>query len=171
MTSERVGFDPSSISNSAVLIVNLIMLFAAIAYWNVVQFSLRLFVVGFVGSIFDTLGKVSSLNALRYGPGGPSTALVALSGPYLVIVVALQAQKMIKPTEILALILCLLGAFTIVIPQIMLRVFCPCLAKKSSGAPGISQHQDMKLNKHKQYAEIPDEYEDPYRNNIDEQNK
>tara|TARA_B110000285_G_C14874891_1_gene491003 strand:+ start:207 stop:482 length:276 start_codon:yes stop_codon:yes gene_type:complete len=91
MTSERVGFEPSSISNSAVLIVNLLMLFAAIAYWNVVEFSLRLFLLGFVGSIFDTLGKVSSLNALRFGPGGPSTALVGLSGPYLVVVVALQA--------------------------------------------------------------------------------
>tara|TARA_B110000285_G_C14874891_1_gene491004 strand:+ start:486 stop:719 length:234 start_codon:yes stop_codon:yes gene_type:complete len=77
---------------------------------------------------------------------------------------------MIKPTEILALVLCLIGAFTLVMPQIMLRVFCPCLAKKSSGTPGTSQ-QDIKLNKHKQYAEIPDEYGDPYRDNIDVQNK
>jgi len=89
MTSERVGFNPSFISNSAVFSVNLLILIAAIAYWSTAPFSLKLFFTGFVGSVFDTLGKVTSLNALSYGPGGPSTALVTLSGPYLVLVVAL----------------------------------------------------------------------------------
>lgn len=89
MTSERVGFDPSFISNSAVFSVNVIILVVAIFYWSGAHFQYKLFICGFVGSVFDTLGKVTSLNALAYGPGGPSTALVTLSGPYLVLAVAL----------------------------------------------------------------------------------
>ena len=89
MTSERIGFNPTFISNSAVFSVNCVILITAIVYWSGAKFQYELFIYGFVGSIFDTLGKVTSLNALAYGPGGPSTALVTLSGPYLVLVVAL----------------------------------------------------------------------------------
>jgi len=91
MTSERVGFNPTMISISAVFVVNVILLIVAVVYWNTVHFIPRLFFVGFVGSIFDTLGKVTSLTALNYGPGGPSTALCSLNGPYLVVLVALTS--------------------------------------------------------------------------------
>ena len=90
MTSDRIGFEPSLISNSAVLVVNSLILIVAIIKWNSDgKLNLSLFFSGFVASIFDTLGKVLSLNALNYGPGGPSCALTGLSGPYLVVIVAL----------------------------------------------------------------------------------
>ena len=90
MTSERIGFDPVLISNSAVFVVNLLILVVAILKWNSDgKFNISLFFSGFVASIFDTAGKVLSLNALNYGPGGPSCALTGLSGPYLVVIVAL----------------------------------------------------------------------------------
>mgnify|MGYP000881549980 CR=1 FL=1 len=83
--------------------------------------------MGFVGSIFDTIGKVSSTTALGYGPGGPTNALVEMAGPYLTVVVALINWKMIKPTEFVALILCVHGSLWLVIPETMWIIFkCKC---------------------------------------------
>ena len=71
-------------------IVNTFILIISIIYWvNSGNFNQKLFWVGLIGSIFDTIGKVTSLSALNYGPGGPSTALVCLAGPYLVVIVAI----------------------------------------------------------------------------------
>lgn len=80
--------------------------------------------MGAIGSIFDTVGKVSSTSALSYGPGGPSNALVEMAGPYLVIVVALLSWRMIKPTEVVALILCVHGSLFLVIPESMKALWC-----------------------------------------------
>ena len=59
LTSDRVKFDPSTISLSAYFLVNIIVLAFAIPYWNNVEFIQPLFWIGFIGSVINTLGIVS----------------------------------------------------------------------------------------------------------------
>lgn len=92
------------------IIVNTLILIFAIIHWVNGDFNKTLFLWGFAGSVFDTIGKVVSLVALEYGPGGVSIALTSLSGPALVIIVALTDQTMVKTTELIALILCVIGS-------------------------------------------------------------
>jgi len=58
LTSEKVGFVPSTISFSAYLFVNILVMIAAIPYWMNNGFSQYLFWLGLVGSIINTLGIV-----------------------------------------------------------------------------------------------------------------
>ena len=123
----RIGFNGSDIANTSVILVNSIILVFAIVHWARYGMDQKLFWIGFGGSVFDTIGKVASLVALEYGPGGVGTAITELAGPCLVVVVALFDQKMIKMTELLALILCIIGSFFLVIPDTMMMIFlCRC---------------------------------------------
>ena len=87
LISDRGGnFDNTQLIYCTLFLVNSIILIFSIIYWVISgNFSLRLFYLGFIASIFDTIGKVTSLTALFYGPGGPSCAIMGLSGPFLVI--------------------------------------------------------------------------------------
>jgi drug/metabolite transporter (DMT)-like permease len=58
LTSDKVGFNPSTISFSAYFVVNIIVLIVAIPYWVQVDFSQSLFWIGFIGSVINTLGIV-----------------------------------------------------------------------------------------------------------------
>ena len=87
--------------------------------------------IGFIGNIFDTLGKVTSNTAYKYGPAGPNTALVALAGVYLVVVEAVRNKKMISLVEFIALVLSLIGSLVLVIPDKFERLFCGWRAKKA----------------------------------------
>ena len=88
LTQERIGFKPSNLGFNSCLVVNLIVLVVVLPYWSdgLGHFNQRLFWIGFVGSIFDTIGKVSANASLSYGPAGPCAALQCLSGMYLVAV-------------------------------------------------------------------------------------
>ena len=69
--------------------------------------------------------------ALEYGPGGVSGAIGSLAGPSLVVVVALVDQKMIKLSELIALICCMFGSFFLVVPELMYKIFlCKCRKQK-----------------------------------------
>ena len=70
------------------------------------------------------MGKVTSLTALLYGPGGPSCAIMGLSGPFLVILQALVQLKMIKATELLALLICFSGSMILIVPDITKKILC-----------------------------------------------
>ena len=126
LTSEKGGgFDNDQLIFSSVLLVNVIVMFFAIIYWSSSDsFNTRLFVLGFITSIFDTIGKFTWLTSMNYGPGAPTSAIVNLSSPLLVIMQALVYFKMIKPTEFLALIICFLGSFILLIPNVAKRILC-----------------------------------------------
>ena len=112
------------------IVVNTIVLIFAIINWVKVGFSSYLFWIGFAGSIFDTIGKVVSLVALEYGPGGVSIAIGSLAGPGLVLVVALVDHKMIKASELIALMCCMFGSFFLVVPELMYKILlCRCFQK------------------------------------------
>jgi len=55
---KRNPFDPSNLSYSSYLWTNVVVIIAAIPYWILVSFSLRLFVIGLVGGLINTLGLV-----------------------------------------------------------------------------------------------------------------
>ena len=131
MTQPRIGFVGSDVVNTSIIIVNTIILIVAIIYWVKSGFVQKLFWIGFAGSIFDSIGKVCSLTALEYGPGGVSTVICSLSGPLLVVVVALVDQKMLKLTEFIALIFCMFGSFVLVVPSFIFKIiFCQCCKKE-----------------------------------------
>ena len=58
LTSDKIGFDPSRISFSSYLLVNVIVMIFAIPYWIHYGFSQYLFWLGLIGSIINTLGIV-----------------------------------------------------------------------------------------------------------------
>ena len=58
LTSEKVGFNATRISFTSYLYVNIVLLVAAIPYWNSVYFSQKLFWLGFGGSTINVIGLV-----------------------------------------------------------------------------------------------------------------
>jgi hypothetical protein len=90
LTDSKIGFDPSTLAFSAYFIVNLIILVAAVIYWNMVAFSHYLFWLGMIGSIINSLGTASMQNAVAIGPAGPASALAAVSNLLLVVIEAFR---------------------------------------------------------------------------------
>jgi len=126
LTSEKVGFNPSRISFSAYLIVNILVLLFAIPYWVKVEFSAYLFWVGFAGSIINTLGIVSIQNALSCGPAGPISAIAAVASVLLVVIEAVKTWKMLSIMELIGLIFGIYGALVLVIPTFFEKICCFC---------------------------------------------
>jgi multidrug transporter EmrE-like cation transporter len=56
LTKPEVGFNPSVLSYSAYLVVNLVVLIGAIIYWTMWTFDSYLFLVGLIGSMINTVG-------------------------------------------------------------------------------------------------------------------
>ena len=53
-----VKFNIEEISFQGFMAVNVVLIIPTLYYWMYVDFNMRLFVVGFVGSIINTFGKV-----------------------------------------------------------------------------------------------------------------
>ena len=117
LSSKRVGFDPSLVASNSITVTSIVVVCIALPYWVNVEFESRIFWIGFIGSIIDTIGKVVSQTAFSYGPTGPCCALQAMGGVYLVIITAAKQGVMLNYLEILACIFCLLGAFELVIHE------------------------------------------------------
>jgi hypothetical protein len=75
LSSDRIGFDPSNIASNSIFFTSVIVIIVALPYWVNEHFDQKIFWIGFIGSIFDTIGKIVSQTALSYGPAGPCTAL------------------------------------------------------------------------------------------------
>jgi len=60
LASDRIGFKPQEIAFNSVLFTNIFIMIGAIVYWNIHGFNKRLFWIGLIASIFDTIGKVTS---------------------------------------------------------------------------------------------------------------
>ena len=117
LTSERIGFNASTISFTSYFIVNVIVMIVAIPYWSMYGFSQYLFWLGLVGSIINTLGIVCIQNALSLGPAGPVSAIAAVSAVLLVVVEAVKHSKMLSIMETIGLVLGIYGALILVIPD------------------------------------------------------
>mmetsp|Transcript_13146 Transcript_13146/g.22239 ORF Transcript_13146/g.22239 Transcript_13146/m.22239 type:complete len:223 (+) Transcript_13146:669-1337(+) len=122
-----VKFNIQQISFMGFLVVNIIVLFPTVYYWIFVDFNLRLFVVGIIGSIINTFGKVCIQNAVSLGPAGPASALLAMNSLILLVYDAVKNSKQPTLTEYLGLVLGLFGSLILVVPGMFERmVQCMC---------------------------------------------
>ena len=117
LTSEKVGFNPTKISFSSYVYVNLALLFVAVPYWLKVHFSPWLFCIGFIGSVINVIGLVCLQNALSQGPAGPVSAITATAALLNVVIEAVLNQKLLSYLEFICLFLGLFGALILVIPD------------------------------------------------------
>lgn len=126
LCSEKMGFNPNTMSYSAYFIVNFLVIIVAIPYWHLVSFDHYLFWVGTIGSIINTVGIVCIMNAISKGPAGPASALAAVSNLLLVLIEAIKYSKVLKNLEIIGLIFGTFGALILVVPRFFEYIFCFC---------------------------------------------
>jgi len=130
-TKSNLPFEPTNLSFTAYIIVNLLVLCGAIPYWSLIEFSKYLFVVGTIGSIINTIGLVSLQNAFSRGPAGPISAIAAISNLLLVLVEAIKLRKVPSNLELIGFVCGAYGAFILVLPNIFEKFcFCCCIKKK-----------------------------------------
>lgn len=122
------GFDSNKLSFGAYSVVCMLMTIVGIVYWTTVEFDLPIFLIGLFGSIINNVGIVIVNLAYTYGPAGPASALACTSTIALTIILAIINQKMPREFEILGLIVGLLGAMFLTVPEYITRllktVFC-----------------------------------------------
>jgi drug/metabolite transporter (DMT)-like permease len=119
-------FEPSNIAFSAYIVVNIVILIAAIPYWVLVHFSLKLYLLGLVGAIVNTLGLTAVQIALSCGPAGPVSALTTVSNLALVVIEAIKHKAVPRPLEFIGLFTGMIGALIFVIPDVFRVIFCFC---------------------------------------------
>ena len=92
MTSEKVGFDATTLSFGASSVSGVFILFLGVSWWWQIEeeFDPVLLGYGLAASIFDTIGKAFVLNAWSVGPAGSVGAFCELTNVGLVIVEAVR---------------------------------------------------------------------------------
>lgn len=126
----KLKFDPSDISFGGYMIVNTLIVIGGIFYWTFVEFDWKVFVIGFFGSIINNLGIVAINHAFSCGPAGPIAALSSTSTIMLTIVMALINWAVPTPLELAGLVVGLLGALVLTIPDQIAYLFTCCCKKK-----------------------------------------
>lgn len=121
----------SLVSFTSFTIVNTLLMIAGIIYWATTDFNQGVFWIGLVGSIINNLAIVLIGYTLSIGPAGPVAAITTVQTIILTVIMALIQAKVPKSFEILGLILGLLGALVLSIPEFMAKVFrglfcCQC---------------------------------------------
>ena len=112
-------------------IVNLIIIIAAIPFWEIVYFDKRLFWVGFIGSMFDQIGYICVQNAFHLGPAGPVAAIYGIANYTFVVIECIKNAKMLSLAESIGLIIVIYGAFLIIFPEFYYKYcFCICIRKR-----------------------------------------
>ena len=83
----KVGFNAQTLSFSCFSLVNFIILMVSIGLWtsDTLVFHPRYYLIGILGSLSSTCGVVTANVSVKYGPGGPSTALINVSSILLLI--------------------------------------------------------------------------------------
>ena len=119
LTAEDKGikFNGTTISMTAYFWVNLIILIAAIVYWQSHIFSRDLFWIGLIGSIINTVGLTCMNTAISCGPMGPVSSIGACSNILLVVVEALKHWTVPSYIELISLLLGFAGAIELVMPE------------------------------------------------------
>ncbi len=114
--------DASVMSHGAFSLINLVILIAAIVFWATVEFDAKLFVIGLIGSIINTIGIVCAVNAIATGPAGPASALITVSRILLTVEEAIRFRKIPFVLEFVGLIVGLTGAMVLTIPDVLLKL-------------------------------------------------
>lgn len=120
-----VKFNIQEISFSGFFAVNAVLLLPSLYYWFFISFSMRLFIIGFFGSIINTFGKVCVQNAVARGPAGPASALLAMNSLILLVYDGIKNNTAPTLVEIVGLILGLFGSLMLVVPGMFERL-CKC---------------------------------------------
>ena len=121
-------FNEANLTFSSIMVVNIFVMAFAIPYWTLTgDFDLYLFWVGFVASSINAIGLYCCQMALARGPAGPITAIIQIDNLLLVIIEAIKNKKLISGIESVALVLGVIGALILTIPDEILRlVQCDC---------------------------------------------
>jgi hypothetical protein len=92
LTSKRIGFEALSVSFTTITLVNLLTMIGAIFYFNNANHTInpKLFLIGFIGSFFDTIGIVCVTKAFTYGPAGLISALCTSTNIILTVIEAIR---------------------------------------------------------------------------------
>ena len=113
---------PTRLGYGAFTLASIFNMVFALYYWMRVEFIKRLFVVGFFGSIINTIGLVCQVNALAIGPPGPSTALANIQN--IILLVTQSVRYMRAPTilEVMGIMVGLTGSLVLTVPQVFVKI-------------------------------------------------
>lgn len=132
ITHESINFHAPTLSYGSSFVASTVVIIIGLTwYWRAYKFSLKLFLIGIAGSVFDTAGKAFIQNAYANGPMGPIAACVELNNILLVIICAGIERKVPSWLEIVAFILGITGGLFFVIPAQIYEFFkcvfcCQC---------------------------------------------
>jgi hypothetical protein len=93
-----------------------------IYYWTHFYFVKRFFILGFFGSILNTVGIVFIVNALAIGPAGSSTALCNLSHILLMFSQSIIYWKLPSVFEVTGMLFGIIGSLVLTVPQIFYNI-------------------------------------------------
>ena len=135
LTSERIGFDPSTLSMSSIISVNFIILVIAIAYWVQYGFILKYFWIGSIGMFIDSYGLSACTEAFACGPPGSVAAIVSSANVLMVIIEAIKHNRMLTIFESIGFVLAVFGILVLSLPEVFEKYcFCWCVKKKINKA-------------------------------------
>lgn len=102
-------FGTSSVTSFIVLLIGVFW------YWRSVQpFDTKLFLIGIVGSILDTIGKSFIQTAFSRGPAGPVTAFVEMNNIWLIVLDSIRTWTLPSWLELLGFLLGISGGLCFV---------------------------------------------------------
>lgn len=92
----KIGFNSYTVAYSTMFFTCLItFILGVVWYWQgVSSFSKYLFFIGFLSSVFDTIGKSFLAHAQSIGPAGPVLAADALTSVLLTIYEAIRLKAL-----------------------------------------------------------------------------
>lgn len=119
VTSPRYNFDAKTISFGTSCTSSFLVLILGVTwYWRSVSgFDRKLFLIGFAGSIFDTIGKTFIQTAFSRGPAGPVAAFVEINNVLLVCAEALRTWTMPSGLEFFGFIGGITGGLSFIFPK------------------------------------------------------
>ena len=109
LTSERIGFNPSTLSMSSMISVNLKLLIITIPYWIQNGFEQKYFWIGSIGMFVDSYGLSACTEAFACGPPGSVAAIVNLANVLMVIIEAFKHNRMLTVFESIGFVLAVFG--------------------------------------------------------------
>lgn len=126
LTTDRMGFNSSDVTFSSTGFIQFFTLVVAISwYWTKIEsLDWYLFLLGFIGSVTQSLGMSFINKAFTLGPSGTVSALGSVSAFFLVLIQAVKNLKSPRTLEIIGFIIGFIGALVLVIPDAFKCCFC-----------------------------------------------
>lgn len=146
-----MNFTSNQIAYPPILVIYVFVLIGAIAHWNsekpIISFDKHFFLYGYIGSFICQISVGFCIRALTIGPAGPVCAII-LSGTLIFVVIeAIRNNRVPTWIEFLSLVIGLIGALEMIIPEtikkILFLVFC---CKKSESETIRAQNDDEHRN-------------------------